>query len=331
MRYLGSKTLLLENIFQIVSEYKSSGYFCDPFGGIGTVGSYMKSKGYSVISGDILKFAHFFQVAKIQNNSLPKFNNVIGSNCNKNAEDLEFYFNKLKVNSGWFIDEYSIKRNFFTVENATRIQACINQIWSWHQEMKINETEYAVLIASLIDSMDKVANTAGTYYAYLKSWYRKSLKSFSFQIIKPTYGDETCRTVLIDADNLIRSVKTDILYLDPPYNERNYGRYYHLPETIARGQIPNPKGKSGVHSYPETLSSFNNKKKSIDAFEKIIISSDAKCIIFHYTDEGLIPCEKIRELFSSIGKLNEYYFDSKGYTTKSRTEKKQHHIFRVIR
>ena len=63
MRYLGSKTLLLDKIYEIVKDYSNDGIFCDPFGGIGTVGSYMKKKGYQVITGDILQFAHFFQVA----------------------------------------------------------------------------------------------------------------------------------------------------------------------------------------------------------------------------------------------------------------------------
>ena len=59
MRYLGSKTLLLENIAYLIENYHQS-TFCDPFGGIGTVGSYMKTKGYKVLSGDLLNFAHCF-------------------------------------------------------------------------------------------------------------------------------------------------------------------------------------------------------------------------------------------------------------------------------
>ncbi|MBO4999017.1 MAG: DNA adenine methylase [Lachnospira sp.] len=68
MRYLGSKTLLLGEIEKIIKEYNGSGVFCDPFGGIGTVGNYMKKIGFSVITGDILNFAHCFKVALIENN-----------------------------------------------------------------------------------------------------------------------------------------------------------------------------------------------------------------------------------------------------------------------
>lgn len=139
----------------------------------------MKSKGYRVVSGDILQFAHFFQVARIEQNDLPSFSRICKETHCTTVQELELYLNQLKMDQGWFIEEYSEKRQFFIGQNAAHIQACINQIWQWHDCHSIDDTEYAVLIASLIQSMDKVANTAGTYYAYLKSWYRKAKKRFN--------------------------------------------------------------------------------------------------------------------------------------------------------
>ena len=69
MRYLGSKTSLLNEINKLIREFEKRGVFCDPFGGIGTVGGYMKKIGFTVITGDILKFAHYFQIALIENNN----------------------------------------------------------------------------------------------------------------------------------------------------------------------------------------------------------------------------------------------------------------------
>lgn len=331
MRYLGSKTLLLKSIYELTSDFQNYGCFCDPFGGIGTVGSYMKGKGFSVLSGDILKFAYYFQVSKIQNSYVPNYKELMTTLSINNVEELENYLSELQTNDGWFIDEYAIKRNFFTETNASKIQACINVIWHWRNSNIIDENEYAILISSLIDSMDKVANTAGTYYAYLKSWYRKALKPFVFKMITPIEGKQECHSYFKDAVSMIKTVSADILYLDPPYNERSYGSYYHLPETIARGKVPKPKGKSGVFTYQNTRSGFNNKSGSISELEQIINFSNAKCVIFHYTDKGLIPYEKIMNIFSSIGKVEEYYFDCKGYCTKSTLERSQHHIYKVIR
>lgn len=331
MRYFGSKTMLLDRIGVITSDCIKTGCFCDPFGGIGTVGSYMKSKGYRVVSGDILQFAHFFQVARIEQNDLPSFSRICKETHCTTVQELELYLNQLKMDQGWFIEEYSEKRQFFIGQNAAHIQACINQIWQWHDCHSIDDTEYAVLIASLIQSMDKVANTAGTYYAYLKSWYRKAKKTFQFRFLQPTPGPGNCQASWIDALQLVSKVKADILYLDPPYNERSYGSYYHLPETIARGHRPTPRGKSGMFSYPDTRSDFNTGTSAVRALESIIRRTDAKCIIFHYTDNGIIPVEQVRCLLSPLGKMTEFYFNSKGYHTVPTEKQSQHHIYRVIR
>ncbi|HHV10274.1 MAG TPA: hypothetical protein GXX75_08365 [Clostridiales bacterium] len=331
MRYLGSKTLLLNNIKQIAMEYKEQGCFCDPFGGIGTVGSFMKSLGYSVITGDILNFAHYFQISLIQNNKLPDFNNLMNLTNTKSHEELEAYLSRITKDEGWFIKEYSVERGYFTENNAKHIQACIDSIWKWKDEGVIDENSYAVLIASLIQSLDKVANTAGTYYAYLKEYYRKSKKAFKFRFLMPTIGQSDGKSVLMNANDLVKKCKCDILYLDPPYNERNYGRYYHLPETIAVGKIPIPKGKSGVYVSESKPSQYNNKREATVAFENLVHNSTAGCIIFHYTDNGLINTADTRDILNQLGEVEEFYFDSRGYNTTSHANQCQHHIFRVIR
>lgn len=330
MRYLGSKTLLLHSIVEIVKEYTEAvdSVFCDPFGGIGTVGSYMKSQGYQVISGDILKFPHYFQVALIQNNYTPQFDKVTDY---LEGKTVETYLKQIAPRDGWFVREYAIQRKFFTKQNAGLIQACIDTIWNWRQEGIIDENEYAFLIASLIQSMDKVANTAGTYYAYLKDFYRKAKKSFNFELLVPIQGNKFCQVKLEDAELLVSEVVCDILYLDPPYNERNYQRYYHLPETIAEGKEPKPQGKSGVYVAEEKHSAYNKEKSAMEAFERLIKSANAGCIVFHYTDKGLINCNEAKEILQQIGAVKEYYFDSKGYTTMHTASKCQHHIFRVIK
>lgn len=331
MRYLGSKTLLLDFIGKITSEYSSGGKFCDPFGGIGTVGSYMKSQGYTVISGDILHFAYFFQKAKIESNILPQFPKLKQLLGIKDICDIEQFLSFQVKQNGWFIKEYSKNRQFFTLDNAKHIQACVDYIWRWKAENIITKNEYAVLIASLIQSMDKVANTAGTYYAYLKSWYRKAKKPFVFQFQYPIEGKFPGKAFLMDANKLVKNVEADILYLDPPYNERNYGSYYHLPETIARGNIPVPRGKSGVYTYMDTKSEYNKKTEIERAFSDLVNHTSAKCIIFHYTDDGLLDEKTVRGILNSIGKTDEYYFDSKGYSTIPGVVKCQHHIYRVIK
>jgi adenine-specific DNA-methyltransferase len=328
MRYFGSKTLLRNQIFEIICEY-NGGIFCDPFGGIGTVGAKMKEKGFQVISGDILDFAYFFQYSLLEREGKNEFSNLKKEINAKNICDIELYLSNIYSNGGWFWEEYSKKRKFFTERNAKKIQACINCIDEWYRYDVISENERKVLIASLINSFDKIANTAGTYYAYLKEFDRRSLKEFSFSFLPVVEGKKSY-VFKMDAEQLVKNTKCDVLYLDPPYNERNYSQYYHLPETIAEGQVPVPRGKSGIYRSSSFVSDYNKKDKATSAFEKLIRQANAKCILFHYTDNGLIDMDAAKEMLKEVGTIEkECYFNCKGYNTSSKHKESMHHIIKV--
>lgn len=331
MRYLGSKTSLLDDIAYIAGTYKSDGIFCDPFGGIGTVGRFMKEKGYQVITGDILYFAHCFQMAMIENNGEVDFKNVKSAKGLKSNKEIEQYLNDLPIKEGWLVEEYAEKRRYFTRDNAMLIQACFECIQQWRHEMLLSDIEYGVLSASLIQSFDKVANTAGTYYAYLKEYYRKALRPFKYQLIEPYKSKVLCRSFYGSANQVVKGCDCDILYLDPPYNERNYGRYYHLPENVAKGREPIPKGKSGVDAMEVPDSQYNKRAEATKAFMQLVNECRAGCIIFHYTDNGIIGMENAKSVLQEWGKVEEFYFDSKGYSTVSNASKCQHHILKVIK
>ena len=81
MRYIGSKTSTVEKIHEIVSRRFETGTFCDPFGGIGIVSSFFKEQGYKVVTGDVLQFAHYFQIAKLSSNRRPSFNKLKQFKC----------------------------------------------------------------------------------------------------------------------------------------------------------------------------------------------------------------------------------------------------------
>lgn len=327
MRYLGSKTMLLGHIEQLTNEYKK-GIFCDPFGGIGTVGAFMKRKGFQVITGDILNFAHYFQCVLIVFDDKNNFFHLMQYLHLRSLDELEAYLSNITQSDGWLIQEYALERQFFSTDNASHIQACIECIEKWYTESLINEKERIILLASLIDSFDKIANTAGTYYAYLKNLYRKAKKPFRFSLLHPIEGPVGF-AYKMDANDLVRQKKCDILYLDPPYNSRNYARYYHLPENVSMGIVPKPKGKSGVSQFQQKNSAYNGRKAT-EAFKELIQSADAKCIIFHYTDSGLIDMDEAKTALQKKGsRFEEYYFDCRKYTTIKATMNCKHHIMKV--
>jgi len=167
--------------------------------------------------------------------------------------------------------------------------------------------------------MDRVANTAGTYYAHLKRWYRKARKPFRFELIPPTRGPENCRAYLCDAKNLVTLRNFDILYLDPPYNERCYAGYYHLPETIALGQTPRAHGKAGVPRRQRPRSAFNSPSQALDALEELLDRASFRLLVLHYSDDGLMPRPKLRRLLRDYGAVEEMTVGANGYTTKHTT------------
>jgi len=250
----------IEVIYDLVSKYAPTGSFCDPFGGIGSVGSYLQSKGYKVWSGDILCFAYYFQIARLKFSNHRAFKKLIAELGIGNRNGLINYLNSLSTPQGWFVEEYSEKRFFFTERNAHKIQACRREIMTWAQQSWLSHDEHAVMLASLINSMDRVANTAGTYYAYLKKWHRKALNDFRFELIEPVSSNNKGYCFHEPAKTLAQRQHFDILYLDPPYNGRSYAHYYHLPETIALEATPNVHGMSGIPNNIFAISGFNANK-----------------------------------------------------------------------
>lgn len=318
----------LDAIFNLVSSRVPRGSFCDPFGGIGSVSSYFQSKGYNVWSGDVMKFPHFFQIAKLRFNQtfFLKLIKLLGL---VSLEDIAEHLNELRPKHGWFVREYAQKRYFFTEHNARKIQACRREIKGWYQKEWITYEERAVLLASLINSMDKVANTAGTYYAYLKTWHRKALINFKFEFIQPTLGKNSGSSFCEPAESLLSRRHFNIVYLDPPYNERSYPHYYHLPETIAQESTPCVHGMSGIHSNISSMSEFNKVKLAKQALIDVIDKARFDLLVFHYADNGIINNQDIVNILSNFQGLDEYYIDSKGYTTKEMPRDIKHHIYMV--
>jgi len=305
---------MVNQIYSIINNIVSEGSFCDPFGGIGTVGSYFKRRGYQVHIGEILNFPHHFQISKIQLNKTPPFSSVLNKNYSDREEMLIGLMNSIKPINGWLVEEYARKRKFFTVENAKKIQGCWNKIKKWQKLKLLNDEEFSILISSLIESMDRVANTAGTYYAYLKNMSYKSLRRYKFDLIKPVKGAINCKAYFIDAIAMMKQKSYDIIYLDPPYNERSYAHYYHLPETVAKLKTPQLKGKCGIPVGEILRSDFNHRKKAIIALQDIMKIAQFKLLVFHYAENGLLHHDTINNLLKPYGRVENIELNSRQYS-----------------
>jgi adenine-specific DNA-methyltransferase len=232
-------------------------------------------------------------------------------------ELIQFIADAAPVQS-WVHREFAMKRMYFTPSNAARIDGSRRMINSLRRRSLTDEVTDAYLRASLIDSMDRVANTAGTYYAYLKNWSAKALRPFEFKAIETTEGSRECSSTLIDAEELVSSREFDVLYLDPPYNQRDYGAYYHLPETVATSRNPRPTGISGVDAGVGARSKFASPRFAESSMESLVSRAKCKLMVVHYSDDGLISPTQMRRILCKFGIIEEVEISALGYGTSAK-------------
>lgn len=228
-RYLGNKYKLLEFIEDILNK-KCNGFkiFCDIFAGTGVVSEKFNKKNIKIISNDIL-YSNYLSLKtflEITNVNFEKIKNKIG------------ILNNLRTNKdNYFSINYG--NTYFTLENARKIGLIREKI----EEMSENNDEKYILITSLLYATDKIANTVGHYDAY-----RKELDiTQPLKLLMPHLSPEKNHNNKIyneDANVLIRKIYCDVLYLDPPYNSRQYCDAYHLLENLSRWKKPDVYGKA---------------------------------------------------------------------------------------
>ncbi|MBC3832418.1 DNA adenine methylase [Undibacterium amnicola] len=330
-RYFGSKASTSSQISQLISSLTPTGSVADAFGGLGTIGAELRLNGFRVTTCDVLTFPHTFQIARIEGKSTLPFSKLRESMDIQSMEQISSILNMSYAPNSWLVNEYAVERLFFTRENAVRIAGAWHQIKRWHEEGLLNRRERALLIASLLNSMDAVANTAGTYYAYLKSFHRKAVKTFNFEWFPVRGGQYVGHALLGDALSCLAGKNFDVLYLDPPYNNRNYASYYHLPESMSTLKQPktNYERASGVPIHPHPASINIRDGMTVEYIEKLAAQVGWKWLIVHYCDGALIPLETMRCALKKFGSLNEFTLPALGYTTTKSTRTIHHHVFVV--
>tara|TARA_R110000787_G_scaffold109035_2_gene217518 strand:+ start:4635 stop:5636 length:1002 start_codon:yes stop_codon:yes gene_type:complete len=298
MNYIGSKQKLFpfisETITNVVGDDLSQNTFCDLFAGTGIVGRKFKTQVKNVITNDVEFYSYVLN------------RNYIGNHKPISSEDLITQLNLIKGLKGFVFQEYSQSgkagRNYFTSENGQIIDAVRIQIEKWKTTSEINENQYYFLLASLLESADKIANTASVYGAYLKKIKPSAAKKL---IIKPAIFQETINKHQVfqeDGNELIKSITGDLLYLDPPYNARQYGANYHLLNTIAKYDTFAPKGVTGLRDYYK--SDYCKKNVVLQSFTELLKNAQFKYIFLSYNNEGLMDSETVKETMKKFGKYD---------------------------
>lgn len=297
MNYIGSKQKLSQLIFQTIQENfpqtLSKAVFCDLFAGSGVVGKTFKKYVKSVIANDMEYYSY-----------------VLNRNLLGNTKDLHVKLswikklNSLEPKKGFIYNNYSFQsgRSYFSDANAQKIDAVRFYIQELYNSETIDEDCYFFLLASLLESSDKVANTASIYASCLKELKKSAQKDLILEAAGFEESDTSHQVYNQDALELIKSIKGDILYLDPPYNKREYGLNYHLLNTIALYDSFEPKGKGGLREYKR--SSFCKINKVTHSLEKIFETAQFSYIFLSYNNEGYLCAQDIKTLMQKYGKYS---------------------------
>lgn len=332
MRFIGSKLTLLDNIKKVIDENTSGNenIFCDLFSGTASVARYFKPK-YEIYSNDTLYFSYVLQKATIENNTIPDFKNLKLFGIN----DPFLFLEETQINILDYNDEHyfitkhytphdNCNRMYVSNKNAARIDFIRLTIEAWKKENLITELEYYYLLAGLIEGVSRISNTTGTYGAYLKKWDNRAYKNLELTRFNIINNKNLNKCYNMDALKLISELEGDILYLDPPYNTRQYAPNYHFLETIAKYDYPKIYGITGMRPYQELKSPFCIKNEVEEAFEEIIAKAKFSNIIMSYNTQGLMKKESIEKVLKKNGQENTfklYLIPYRQYLSKKTQEK----------
>ncbi len=333
MRYIGNKTKLVPFLLETISELGlAKGEACDPFAGTASVGRALKAAGWRVRCGDLLAASYAYQVARVEIDATPRFAGTLAGGGG-NRRTLSYaavlrLLESLPPSPGFVTEHYTPAgedgrahgRMYFTPENGAAIDAIRQQVAEWRREELIDRAGEQLLLATLIQAADRVANTTGVYASFVKTWQPNASRPIHLRPVRPTVppapSARGCSAFRGRAESLVRRAGSfDLLYLDPPYNERQYPGYYHLPELLAQGWDPPPviRGKTGLIPDDDLRSDWCRRGRCEAVLRSILDLADARHILLSYNDEGLLPRQSIEDAFRAAGDPDSFRVFTRGY------------------
>ena len=305
LNYIGSKKTLLNTILKVLKdniEDINDRDFADLFAGTGTVGFNVNINNIckSVTSNDLEYYSYIINSALLESVYSEKIQKIIDE-LNNTEELIEGLIYKN------FSNHEGCERMFFTNKNAKKCDTIRIKINELLLNETINKAEFNFLLASIIVSIDKYANTSSVYGAYLKKFKKSSLKEF---ILKPIHTNKKYNphnnVFNKKIETLVKEEEFDIVYLDPPYNSRQYGGNYSPLNYIAHyDKDIELKGKTGLmKNYNKSI--FCSKPRAKSAFEKLIDNIKCNYLIISYNNEGILNEEDLIDILLKKGSVKLY-------------------------
>ena len=326
MKYIGNKTRIMNFIEESLKkgniDYNNKKVI-DLFAGTGSVSSFFLRHGSTVYSCDNMLYSICEQYRVNYYREEPTFEELKDFLFDYSLDGVLKYLNYLCLIKGYFYENYApsgkYKRKYFSDNNAMKIDAIRLEIEKWEEILP--QEKKLFLLGILMCAADKVSNTSGTYGAYLKIWRSMALKDLVLE--KPAFTSKGNNIIeLCDVLTCIKNHKdVDIIYMDPPYNKRQYASNFHVLENIVVFDKQDLKGKTGLRDYKNQKSDYCIKSKVKNAFEELVMNMETKYLVMSYSTEGLLSEKEILEVLNRRGVVSLYRHSYRRFKTNAWTDK----------
>jgi adenine-specific DNA-methyltransferase len=298
IKYIGSKRTLVPLIEQVVARLPVR-TACDLFAGTTRVGQALRRGGLDVLSNDLASYSEVLGQAYV----------VAGAREREAVREVLRELNGLRGTPGYFTRTFCERARYVQPRNGARIDTIRTAI----DGLGLPETERGLVLTSLLEAADRVDSTTGLQMAYLKRWAPRASGELELRV--PHAVDGPVGVVSRrDANELAAALDTDLVYIDPPYNQHSYFANYHVWETLVRWDAPEPYGVAMKRiDCRTTKSDYNSKRRAGAALDDLLARLDVPWLVVSFNDEGFHDPAHVAGLLGEHGYVNVAQVDFKRY------------------
>ncbi len=293
IKYLGSKRRLIPTILGAIEALEDVSSAIDLFSGTSRVGHALKRAGIRVLANDHNAYAATLARCYVQADAedvIPEATKILAA------------LSALPGQPGYFTETFCVRSRFFQPKNGARIDAMRDAI----DELDLSEDLLAVVLTSLMEAADRVDSTTGLQMAYLKQWAARSHRDLTLRVpdVLPAIPAGRCEAHQLDARTAATTLRADLAYIDPPYNQHKYLGNYHIWETLVRWDRPESYGVACKRvDCRDRKSPFNSRPRFKDAFAAIIAGLQVRYMVVSFSDEGFISRPELEALLLTRGEV----------------------------
>jgi len=317
--YIGNKRALLpflSELFQALIPSGRPGVFLDAFAGSGSVARLARTLGFEVHANDWEPYAQMMNRAFLTltpTTARAAFapwggldavrQRLNGLTAPREEFIAQWYAPRHTDSADW-----RTERLFYTRANALWLDAVREEIDTLCPD---DGPARSLLLALLVYEASVHSNTSGVFKAFHKGFGGHGGDALGrilskMELEDPVLWDSprTASASALDAAMFLKGHCADLIYLDPPYNQHQYGSNYHLLNTVVLGDRFVPELKAGIRrDWVKTKSPFCSKATAPAAFASLLDAADARHLVVSYNTEGVVPFEELYSLLDRRGRV----------------------------